>query len=126
MIGVALWGKKWQGKAIRCLCDNAAVVAILKSGRSRDERVMHLMRTLSFFLATHNMGLIGEHIPGVDNGAADALSRDNASAFLLQVPTARKAPTVVPEELVQMLVTSQPDWTSSTWINLFTSFLLRV
>ena len=70
---------------------------------------MHLMRTLSF-LATHNMGLVGEHIPGAESGAADALSR-GVSTFLLQVLTARNAPAV---KLVQMLVTSQPDWTSST------------
>lgn len=48
--------------------------------------------------------LFGVHIPGVENGAADALSRDNWPSFLTQVPTAHREPTVIPQELVQALV----------------------
>ena len=28
----AIWGPGWRGKTVRYLCDNAAVVAILRSG----------------------------------------------------------------------------------------------
>ena len=35
VVGVALWGKQWQGKTILARSDNAAVVAIVKSGSSR-------------------------------------------------------------------------------------------
>ena len=49
--------------------------------------------------------LLGDHIPGVENGAADALSRNNWPSFLTQaVPTAHREPTVIPQELVQALV----------------------
>lgn len=122
VIGAALWGKHWQGGAVRCRCDNAAVVAVLRSGRSRDERVMHLMRSLFFFLAQHDMSLVAEHIPGVENGAADALSRNDASSFLLQVPSAKRIPAEVPPELLQMLVHQQPDWTSHSWTKLLANF----
>ena len=30
VLSVAIWGSMWQGKAVHCRCDNAAVVAILK------------------------------------------------------------------------------------------------
>ena len=50
---------------------------------------MHLMRSLFFFLAQYNVVLVGVHIPGVDNGVADALSRDKLDAFRLQVPWAK-------------------------------------
>ena len=63
-------GEQWRGKTVRCWCDNAAVVAIIRSGSSRDERVMHLMRSLAHF----NMQITAQHVPGVENGAADALS----------------------------------------------------
>ena len=126
VIGVALWGEQWQGKAIRCWCDNAAVVAILQSGTSKDDRVMHLMRSLFFFLASYNVVVGGRHIPGVENGAADALSRNNAAAFLSQVPAARREPTVIPAELLRLLVHEQPDWTSQSWTSSFASFLRRV
>ena len=48
---VAVWGSSWQGFTVQCLCDNAAVVAIVNSGRSKMDRAMHLMWCLSFFLA---------------------------------------------------------------------------
>ena len=49
IMGVALWGRSWRGRTIRCRCDKMAVVAILKSGSSKDERAMHLMRSFSFW-----------------------------------------------------------------------------
>ena len=126
VMGIAMWGRQWQGGTIKCLCDNAAVVAILRSGRSKDEKAMQLMRSLSFFLAAYNVSIVGEHIPGVDNGAADALSRNDASTFLPQVPSARQSPTEIPAKLLQMLVYQRPDWTSRSWTNSFGSILLRV
>ena len=103
-----------------------AVVAILKSGSSKDERAMHLMRSLFFFLVSYNVILLGEHIPGVESGAADALSRDNRPSFLTQVPTAHREPTVIPQELVQALVINQPDWTCQSWTELLGSCFQRV
>ena len=47
----AIWGSNWRGKTIKCTCDNAAVLAIINSGRSKENLAMHLMRCLSFFLA---------------------------------------------------------------------------
>ena len=87
VIGVAVWGYQWRGQTVTCRCDNAAVVAIVKSGRSKMERVMHLMRSLFFFTVRWNVVLACTCIPGVDDGAADALSRNNVPLF---IPGARK------------------------------------
>ena len=100
---------------VKCLCDNAAVVAIIQSGRSKHPLVMHLMRSLSLFTARHNVAIIAEHLPGKENGAADALSRCNLDLFFRQVPTANKDPAAIPQELLDVLVHQQPDWTSATW-----------
>ena len=51
VLGMAVWGGRWQGLSVSCRCDNAAVVSIVNSGRSKVDRAMHLMRCLSFFLA---------------------------------------------------------------------------
>lgn len=126
VISIALWGEQWRGQSVKCWCDNAAVVAILRSGRSKDAGVMHLMRSLFFLSAHYNLQVIGQHIPGVENGAADALSRNDVSSFYQQVPLASRNPTPLPAELIEMLVVSQPDWTSEKWTNLLTSFLGRV
>ena len=75
VLGAAVWGSKWKGLTISCLCDNAAMVAIVNSGRSKMDRTMHLMRLLSFFLARWGVSMVWRHIPVAQNGAADALSR---------------------------------------------------
>ena len=126
IVGAAMWGHKWRGGTVRCRCDNAATVAIVNSGRSKVERVMHLMRSLFFIAAHHNIVLVAEHLPGVRNGAADALSRDDSRSFLLQVPSAKRVPDRVSERLWQALVLEQPDWTSVSWTDLLASSLLRV
>ena len=115
-----------QGRNIRCRCDNAAVVAILNSGSSKEELAMHLMRSLFFFLASFNISLYGEHISGVENGPADALSRDNHLSFLSQVRSAHQRPTRIQEELLQALVLNKPDWTSESGTFMLQNFLRRV
>ena len=123
VLGAAIWGREWAGKTVRCRCDNAAAVAIINSGKSKVERAMHLMRSLFFFLASFGVVLVAEHLPGRENGAADALSRDNIAAFHSQVPCARQHPTPIPPMVVQALVTQQPDWTAVSWTNLLTTTL---
>ena len=58
VLGVAVWGGRWQGLSVSCRCDNAAVVSIVNSGRSKVDRAMHLMRCLSFFLARWDVSLV--------------------------------------------------------------------
>lgn len=49
VVACAVWGHQWNDRTIRCLCDNAAVVAILRSGSSKHGLVMHLLCCLFFF-----------------------------------------------------------------------------
>ena len=64
VIGVAIWGSKWKGAMVRCMCDNVAVVAVLNSGKCKMERVMHPMRCLFFCTARWSVTLMVQHIPG--------------------------------------------------------------
>ena len=115
VMGVALCGKQWQGGSVVCRCDNAAVVAILKSGWCKDNMAMHLLRSLFFWLAMYQVSILSEHIPGANNGPANALSRNNVSYFMSQVPIASQQKTEVPQELIELLLTRRPDWTSQSW-----------
>lgn len=121
VLAIALWGHLWKGVTVSCKCDNMAVVAIVNSGRSKMDKAMHLMRCLSFFLAQWDVTLVCQHIPGVENNAADALSRDSLSLFQQLVPEAAKDATPIPEGLIQCLVTDSPDWTKVDWVTLFKS-----
>ena len=86
VVACAVWGKQWRGTTVKCICDNAAVVAILKSGKSKDRLAMHLVRCLFFFSAHFNIFLVTQHLPGRENVAADALSWKNLPLFYQQVP----------------------------------------
>ena len=52
------------------------------------------------------------HIPGRENGAADALSCNCLAQFRSQVQQAEAQPSPLPKELLDMLVHRCPDWTS--------------
>ena len=125
VVACAVWGHKWRGVTVQCLCDNAAVVAIVRSGTSKDSLVMHLMRCLFFFTALHQLLLLPYHLPGRENTAADHLSRDALFLFLQIVPQAKEYPTPLSEELMAALVTQRPDWTSESWRAVLRSFRPR-
>ena len=126
VVASATWGKHWRGLTVKCVCDNAAVVAIINSGRSKDKLAMHLLQCLFFFAAELKSLSVCSTSIGEYNVAADALSRNNVSLFFQQVPQANKDPSTLPPELVQALVLQQPDWTSVTWRSLFNSILQKV
>ena len=127
VVAATLWGSHWQGRTIQCRTDNAAVVAIVNSGRSKKSAIaMHLMRTLFFVMARFDLAITAAHVPGRENVAADALSRDKLPLFRTQVPNAAKKPAAVPQELLELLILRQPDWTSADWRSLFASIFQRV
>ena len=98
------------GSTVRCRTDNAAVVNIVNTGRSKDELAMHLMRCLAFFTAHFQLTIRAEHLPGRENGAADSLSRNKLAQFRLQVPWAWPQATAIPRELLDMILI----WAAST------------
>ena len=51
-IPAAIWGPEWSTESIEVKCDNAAVVAVVNSGSTRNPGLMHLMRCLSFFMGS--------------------------------------------------------------------------
>ena len=117
----ALWGQYWIGKSVRFWSDNSAVVTLINSGSSREHSLMHLMRCLTFIMAKYNFVVSAAHIKGAHNELADALSRDNRAFFISHYPQAQASPTVVPPELVELLVSSQPEWISPHWTRLWTT-----
>ena len=125
VVACATWGNLWRGCTVRCLCDNAAVVAIVRSGTSKDPCVMHLMRCLFFFVAHHQLVLSPTHIPGKQNEAADHLSRNALSSFFQLIPSAKVNPSPLRADLMAALVT-QPDRTSESWRRVLRSSLRKV
>ena len=119
VLALAIWGRQWCGKTVQIRCDNAAVVAILNSGDSRDPDAMHLRRCLAFITAKFNINLFASHVKGKDNGLADALSRNKAAIFFSANPQASLHPSPIPAELLDLLILQRPDWRSPNWTNLW-------
>jgi len=82
------WGHEWTRRRIRFHCDNAAVVACIKSGTSRSEPIMKLIRSLYHVSVKHSFLVSAVHIPGVANTIADSLSRNQLQSFRRLAPTA--------------------------------------
>lgn len=112
VISCAIWGPLLSRKLVLFKCDNTGVVAAVKKGSAREPLVMHLLRTLWFFVAHFDLSINIEHIAGTHNGVADTLSRDNTQQFFLLHPQADRLPNPIPEELPQILSVLTPDWTS--------------
>ena len=76
---------------------------------------MYLIRLLVLLAAHFNFWFIATHVVGKRNTSADALSRNNASLFLSQMPHINQEPTEIPPQLPGLLV-QNITWTCTSWI----------
>ena len=113
VLAAALWGPQWTRQRISFRSDNMAVVELLKSGTTQDPLLMHMLRCLAFYSAYYRFQITTEHIPGILNTAADALSRNNISLFQSLVPQIQ--PVAIPQTAVDLIVINRPDWGSQAW-----------
>ena len=120
VVAAALWGRHWSRQCIHFKCDNMAVVHLLKTRVLKDKLVVHLLRCLSFYSAMYRFQFIAEHLPGA---AADAISRNNIHFFFSLVPQSQQVS--IPLPVLNLLVTSRPDWGSQAWTRLFLASLSR-
>ena len=96
-----VWGELWIGKKLVFHCDNGAVVWAWQKGSCRNRTAMKFIRCILGKAAHHNFILYIQHIAGVKNDIADALSRFQMDRFHKLAPSAATHPTQLPpiEEL---------------------------
>ena len=117
VIAASIWGPAWRQRCVCFRTDNMSVVNVLGSCTSKDPVLMHLIRCLIFYAALFRFQFVAEHIPGVINVAADAISRNNLPLFHSIVPQIPQA--AIPQPVMELLVTNRPDWGSKSWTTLF-------
>ena len=125
ILSCAAWGNTLRRQRVLFQCDNKSMVASFQKGSCRDQQVMHLLRTLTFFTAYYDIELIAEHIPGVANTAADHLSRNNMLLFSCLHPQAQPLPTPLPSPLLVMLTLPWEDWTATSFRSQFSNILSK-
>ena len=123
VMAAAVWGHQWQGCHVCFHSDNMAVVSVLVNRAAKDERMNHLLCTLFFYAAYYKFHFSTEHVPGVLNVAADALSRNNVTLFSHLVPQVSQVSITAP--VLDLLLQEPPDWSSAHWKTLFRCSLLR-
>ena len=92
-VAAATWGSEWRGKKIEFHCDSQGAVDVMRSGTSRSEPLMDLIRSLFFIAAQHGFVFRVSHIAGTDNSIADALSRLQLARFKTLCPSSDPLPT---------------------------------
>ena len=111
----ATWAHKWRGKKITFHTD--CIVSTHLIGRdkrnSKEPRLQALVRTLCEIACNFEFDYRCDHIDGVKNIAADALSRFNDAVFRSVCPRAQLAPTPPRKDLVPLPELPPPP--SSEW-----------
>ena len=121
VVAAAIWGRRWYRVHVCFHSDNMAVVSILRNRSARNEIALHLLRCFYFYTAFFQFEYSAEHMPGMLNTAADALSRNNLALFSSLIPQASQSG--VPPPIQDLLVNQRPDWGSQNWITLFVATL---
>ena len=75
IVASKIWADHWADKSVNILCDNEAVVEVLKTGKARDMCLATCARNIWLIAAIFNINFSFSHIPGKSNIVADLLSR---------------------------------------------------
>jgi len=75
MVGLRIWSEKFVNTRIQVYCDNNSSVVVLNSGRTKDHKMLEIIREIAFLSAKYNYQVKAVHLPGVTNRIADKLSR---------------------------------------------------
>ena len=121
IIAAAVWGACWAGRHVLFHVDNLAVVSVIQNLNARDALLGHLLRCLYFYAAHFRFAFSATHVPGIQNSAADVLSRNNLPLFTSLFPQVPQA--VVPPFVLDLFVHRSPDWSSIEWTTLFAASL---
>ena len=84
-VALKVWAKAWAGLRIEIYCDNAAVVAVLQSGRTRDADLATISRNIFMLAAKFDIFLKISHVPVKHNVIADLLSRWQGSIQNIEI-----------------------------------------
>ena len=104
VVAAHVWGSAWSRQHILFRSDNEAVVNILVARTSKVAGLMFLVRKLLLVAARFSFTFSAQHVPGVHNQIADALSRFHWQEFRRLAPEARPYPVAVPQGLWDELI----------------------
>ena len=75
VMALKMWGRQWAGSHILFFCDNAGVVQVVDTGKTRDPLLATCLRNIWMITAIHDIKVSIKHIAGCKNVTSDLLSR---------------------------------------------------
>ncbi|XP_053143317.1 uncharacterized protein LOC128341176 isoform X1 [Hemicordylus capensis] len=96
VVAIHLWADLFRNHTVRFWCDNQATVQVINRQTSRSPRVMSLVRAFVLACLSNNILFLTCHVPGVQNGLADALSHFQVQRFRQLAPEAESLPDQMP------------------------------
>ena len=99
LVAIHIFQDNLANKKVIFHCDNEAVVEILNSQTSRCPRVMDLVRPFVLKCLQLNTVIKAQHIKGINNTIADAISRFKMQQFRELAPRAAPYPIPIPGHL---------------------------
>ena len=119
-----VWGSQITRRSILFQCNNLSLVMAIKQRFM--QRKTGLLRILMFFVSYFDMHIISICIAGILNVSTNNLPQFDTSSFFSFNSQATRHSTALPQPLLQLLLTTVPDWTSSLFRKLFTDTLAMV
>nr|XP_033806845.1 uncharacterized protein LOC117363363 isoform X1 [Geotrypetes seraphini] len=99
LVACELWSGVLRNRRVVFWCDNLGVVEVVNRQAARCLAVNALMRELVLRCLRLNLFVRARHVPGLQNGIADALSRFNFLQFRRLAPGARAEGSRMPARL---------------------------
>ena len=96
---VAMFAYEFEGRKILFITDNLPITQAWQKGTSSSGILMTLIRTILMTAAKNNFTLSLQHIPGVNNTAADLLSRMELVKFKFLMPWCETTATIPPNSI---------------------------
>lgn len=86
VICIATFGSRLQGQQVVMFVDNQAICYCLNQGKSRDPKIMSLIRALYYYTTLYHIEYRAVHLSTYDNAIADSLSRLQWERFRSLMP----------------------------------------
>ena len=99
VVGLSLWCHQLRNKKVLFMTDNESVVHVINKQTSRDPYLLSLIRKMVLICLRNNILFRAKHIPGIQNGVADSLSRLQVNKFKGMYHGMDRVPTPLPEHL---------------------------
>lgn len=106
LLAAHTWGHLWSGHDIKFLCDSQTVVHVINKASTRDRNMLNILRALTLLSLEFDFLITAQHLPGIQNSAADYLSRSQAQTDTLTHFQLRQDMTALDHQLIATVLQS--------------------